>query len=256
MGGDSSMSARVVAVVQARCGSERLRDKVLVQLGDRTVIEHVLAASRAASLVDEVILATTTSSADDRLATLGARQDVRVFRGSETDVLGRFVGALEGDPANVVIRHTGDDPLLDPFVIDTVVGSFLKWGCDYASNIIDRSWPRGLDTEVFSRASLERADSEGKRPEDREHVTIYLRTHPEAFRLRNVRALPQETWPELRLCIDTREDQALLEPIFATLYRPGRILRVGTVIDWLRQHPEVAALNAEVVQKTTFGRTF
>jgi spore coat polysaccharide biosynthesis protein SpsF len=248
--------SRVVALIQARCGSERLRDKVLVQLGGRPVIEHVVRAVRAASLVDDVVLATTVSPVDDRLAELARGLGVRTFRGSEADVLGRFVGALEGDPADVVIRHTGDDPLLDPAVIDTVVGHYLEGGCDYASNMIERSWPRGLDTEVLGREALERANREGRRPEDREHVTIYVRTHPELFRLRNVTALPQETWPDLRLCIDTAEDRALLEAVFEALYRPDQLLRVGRVVSWLHEHPEVAALNAAVAQKPVFGKVF
>jgi spore coat polysaccharide biosynthesis protein SpsF len=220
------------------------------------VIEHVLLAIRAASLIDDVVLATTASPADDRLVGIGEALGIRVFRGSEADVLGRFIGALEDDPADIVVRHTADDPLLDPAVIDTVIGQYLKGGCDYASNIIERSWPRGLDTEVLSRNALIRSHREGKRSEDREHVTIYIRTHPDLFRLRNVKALPQETWPDLRLCLDTKEDQELLQQVFEALYIPGKILRIGTVIDWLQQHPEVTALNAGVIQKSTLGQIF
>lgn len=247
---------RIVAVVQARCGSERLLRKVLIPLAGRPVIEHVLSAIRAASLVDDIVLATTVSPADDALVEIAAELGIRVFRGSETDVLGRFIGALEGDLADIVVRHTADDPLLDPAIIDTVIGHYLRGGCDYASNIIERSWPRGLDTEVLSREALIRSHREAKRPEDYEHVTIYVRTHPDLFRLRNVKSLPQETWPDLRLCIDTIEDQALLEKIFEALYVPDKIIRVGTVIDWVKQHPGVIALNAGVSQKLTLGKVF
>jgi spore coat polysaccharide biosynthesis protein SpsF len=247
---------RIVAVVQARCGSERLRDKVMARLGDRTVVEHCVAAIRAASLVDEVIVATTTSQVDDKLVALLDSVGTPSFRGSEDDVLGRFVCALESDSADVVLRHTADDPLLDPGVIDAVVGHFLKTGCDYASNMLHRSWPRGLDTEVMARETLERSAREGKRPEDREHVTIYPRTHPHLFRLHNVFALPQETWPELRLCVDTLEDARMLQCVFDALYEPGEILRIGAVVEYLRMHPEVAAMNAEVKQRVTLGRVF
>jgi spore coat polysaccharide biosynthesis protein SpsF len=248
--------ARIVAIVQARCASERLYGKVLVRLAGASVLEHVLNAVRAASLIDDMILATTESPADDPVAGIGTRCGVRVFRGSETDVLGRFIGALKGDPADIVVRHTADDPLLDPAVIDTVIGHYLRGGCDYASNIIERSWPRGLDTEVLSREALVRSHREAQRPEDFEHVTIHVRTHSELFRLRNVKALPQETWPDLRLCIDTKEEQELLEGIFEALYVPGKTLRVGCVIDWLHEHPHVVALNAGVAQKSTFGKIF
>ena len=249
-------SARIVAIVQARCSSGRLPRKVLLPLAGQPVIKHVLNAVMKASLIDEVILATTICSADDELASIGRAVGVRVFRGSEDDVLDRFVSALSETQADVVVRNTADDPLLDTTVIDTVIGSFLRGGCDYASNMIERSWPRGLDTEVMSRESLERSHREGTRPEDREHVTIYMRTHPDKFRLRNVTAPPQETWPDLRLCIDTPEDQALLEQVFDALYLPGRIIRVGAVIDWLKKHSEVARLNACIAQRETLGRVF
>ena len=247
---------RVVAVVQARNGSERLPEKVLVRLGDKPVIAHVLGALEAATTVDEVVLATTEAPVDDRLAELGSELGFRVHRGSEDDVLGRFVDAIAGDPADVVLRQTGDNPLLDPGIVDTAVAEYLKGGCDYVSNNMERSWPRGMDVEVVSREALERSHTEGKRPEDREHVTVFVRTHPELFRIRQVHALPQETWPDLRLTLDTPADLELLTRVFAELYEPGRIIRAGAVIDWFRAHPDVAAINAGIEQKTVLGRSF
>jgi spore coat polysaccharide biosynthesis protein SpsF len=247
---------RVVAVVQARCASERLPGKVLLALAGRPVVEHVLRAARATDEIDDVILATTTRRDDDELAALAADEiGVRTFRGDEADVLGRFVDALEGDDADVVVRLTADDPLLDPAVMGAVVERFLAGGCDYASNIIERSWPRGLDCEVLSRDVLERSAREGLRPEDREHVTTFVRTNPQSFALVNVRAPETETWPDLRLCIDTPEDRLLLERVFDALHRDGAPpLAIATVLEWLRIHPEVAALNSAVRQKPTLGR--
>jgi spore coat polysaccharide biosynthesis protein SpsF len=248
------MTRRVVAVVQARCSSERLPRKVLRPLAGRPVIEHVVSAVRSATLVDEVILATTRSRADDELAAVGAGLGVHVFRGQDDDVLGRFVAALEGDSAEVVLRQPADAPLVDPAVIDSVAGALLKGGCDYAASFLERTWPRGCDSEAISRNALERSHREGLRPEDREHVTIHVRTHPEQFRLRNVRALPQETWPDLRLTLDTAEDYEVLRRVFEALWESGRVLRIGRVIEWMRAHPEVAALNAGVEQKPVLGR--
>lgn len=250
------MTLRIVSVVQARSLSERLRGKVLAPLGGLPVIGHVLSAVRAASLIDDVILATTTNPADDELAAVGQDLGVRVFRGEEHDVLDRFVRALERDSADVVVRHGADSPLTDPDIINKVVGHYLKGGCDYASNVVERSWPRGAECEVFSRDALERSHREGQRPEDREHVTIYIRTHPEQFRLLNVKATAAETWPELRLTLDTPDDLRLLDAVFHALYVPDRQLRIGPVIDWLRAHPEVVALNAHVEQKRVLGRVF
>ncbi len=250
------MQKRVIAVIQARTNSERLPRKVLMPLGGRPVIDHVIIAVKGATLIDSVVLATTVQACDDELAAAGERMGVRVFRGSENDVLGRFVEALECDNADVVIRITADNPLLDPLVIDRVVQEFLRGGCDYASNNLERSWPRGMDTEVFTRHALDRAHREGLLPEHREHVTIYMRTNPDTFRLRNVSAPVDETCPELRLSLDTKEDYVLLQKVFDALWTPGGTVSAKSVVAWLKAHPEVAALNAGVMQKKVFGRLF
>jgi spore coat polysaccharide biosynthesis protein SpsF len=246
----------VVALVQARCTSERLPGKVMLALAGRPVVEHVLRAARATAEIDEVVLATTTRSEDDAMAAF-ARDElgVRVHRGSEDDVLGRFAGALEGHAGDVVVRLTADNPLQDPAVTGAVVRRFLAGDCDYASNNGERSWPRGLDCEVLSRELLERCARDAHRPEDREHVTFHVRTHPERYRLANVLAPPEEFWPQLRLSLDTAQDLALLRRVFDALHEPGAPpLAIGTVIAWLREHPEVVALNAGVEQKPTLGR--
>jgi spore coat polysaccharide biosynthesis protein SpsF len=247
------MPDRIVAVIQARCGSARLPGKVLLPLAGQAVLAHVVHAVRSASLVDDVIVATTVSSVDDELVALARRLDVRLHRGPEQDVLQRFVDALAGDAADVVVRHVADAPLVDPAIIDTVVGHYLRGGCDYAASMLERSWPRGVESEVISRGALEQSARDGTRPEDREHVTVYVRSHPERFRLRNVRALPQETWPELRLTLDTDADYRLLQAVFGELHQPGGIIRIGRVIDWLRTRPELVALNAHIEQKPVLG---
>lgn len=247
---------RTVAVIQARCGSERLPNKAMRDLAGRPLTEHVLRAVMHAERVDEVVLATTREADDDVLEGLAGELGVRCYRGSSNDVLSRFVGAVEGTCADAVVRLTGDDPLLDPAVIDQVVAHFVEGGCDYASNIVERSWPRGLDTEVLSIDALRRSDREGRRPEDREHVTFYVRTHPDIFQLRNVEAPDDERWPDLRLCVDTAEDYEMIRKVFEALYRLGEPLSVGQVVDWLRRHPEVARINAAIQQKATLGKVY
>lgn len=253
---EKGMHGKVLAVIQARTGSERLPGKVLLSLADRPVIEHVVRAVSAAESVDEVVVATTKHGSDDKLADLASDLGVRTFRGAENDVLSRFVGAVGNSSAETIIRFTADDPLLDPDIIDRVVARFKKSDADYVSNIMERSWPRGMDTEVFSRAALLKSDHEGNLPEHREHVTIYVRTHPDLFKIENVLAPPEETWAELRLCVDTAKDYKMLQMVFDAIYTGDRPLRIGEVIFWLNQNPEVVLMNAAVEQKTVFGRQF
>jgi len=247
---------RVCCVIQARCNSTRLPGKVLLPLGGKPVIEHVLGAVLSASLVDDVILATTVNEADGPLACIAQKLGVRLFRGSEQDVLGRFIAALAQDDAEAVVRITADDPLLDPRVIDKVIKSYLESQVDYASNILQRSWPRGMDTEVISREALERSNREAILREHREHVTIYVRTHADLFRQCNVMAPKDEVWPELRLCIDTREDYEMIQQIFMALPFETQRPNINEIIRWLRAHTEIANINAGIVQKSVFGRQF
>jgi spore coat polysaccharide biosynthesis protein SpsF len=236
--------------------SERLPGKVLVELDGAPVIEHVVRAIRASHLVDDLVVATSTDSADDVLADTVVGLGVRVHRGPLGDVLTRFTGVLAEDDADVVVRHTADDPLLDPDVIDVVVASFIGSDDTYVSNIIDRSWPRGLDTEVMSRDALMRCDELATDQRYREHVTLFARTHPEMFPQHNVAAPPDQHWPELRLCLDTEEDLVMLTEVFAALHRPGRPLEIGAVIDFLRARPDVASMNAHIQQRSVFGREY
>lgn len=247
---------KVVAVIQARTTSERLPQKVLANLKGKAVLEHVFLAVRSAVLVDEIILATTTNKEDDILTEIAASYNIPVVRGSEDDVLSRFAQAAEITDADTFIRFTADDPLLDPTVINTVVGYFLKNDYDYVSNIIDRSWPRGLDTEVFSRKALMRCIELGQATEHKEHVTLFIRMHPELFPQANVAALPEECLPEARLCIDTVEDYQLLQAIFDKFYQEGQIIKVVDVVRWLKENDNMMNLNASVIQKSVFGKIF
>ena len=139
---------------------------------------------------------------------------------------------------------------MDPSVIDEVVTQHLLSGCDYTSNILDRSWPRGLDTEIFTSQLLNYSHLNGHRPEDREHVTIFARTHPDLFALNNVQSDIALCHPELRLCLDTIEDYRLLTSIFDSLY-DGKPLLIHDVLSFLLSNRHLLDLNSDIQQKQT-----
>ena len=146
----SLMDKNIVAVIQARLGSSRLPGKMLMDLGGKPVIVRTIERVRRARLLDRVVLATTESEQDRRLAAAAREHGVEVFTGSEEDVLDRFYQAAKAASAQVCVRVTGDCPLVDPDVIDQVVSECLRDGCDYAANVLWYSWPDGLDVEAFS----------------------------------------------------------------------------------------------------------
>jgi spore coat polysaccharide biosynthesis protein SpsF len=242
---------RVVAVVQARMGSQRLPGKVLAQLGDRPVIDWVVGRCLAASGVDAVVVATSTDPADAPLAEHCRDAGVPVFRGPLDDVLARFAAAADTAGAEHVVRVTGDCPLVDPAVIDEVVDVHLREGHDFTANRLPpphrRTYPIGLDVEVVTRSALAVAESDASSPHHREHVLPYLYEVPGRFDVRVVES-PVDAG-DVRWTIDTPEDLAavrgLVEVAGADLRTPWRAL-----LEAWQAHPEVAALNAGTRQRT------
>lgn len=168
------MTRKVVLIVQARMGSSRLPGKMLQEIAGLPAIGHVLGRVGQAKLVDEVWLACSAVIGDDPLAAYAKSLGVSVFRGDENDVLSRFVAVAKKAKADVLVRITGDCPMADPLVIDKIVSAFLEQNADFVSNTLTRSYPDGLDVEVFSRAALERTDQEARDPFLRAHVTPYM----------------------------------------------------------------------------------
>ncbi|MEJ8305964.1 glycosyltransferase family protein, partial [Saccharibacillus sacchari] len=172
---------QIVAIIQARMGSTRLPGKVMKMLGDRTVLGHVINRCKAIPLVTQVIVATTAAEEDDILCKEAELYGVSYYRGSENNVLSRYYEAAKMAKAEVVVRVTSDCPLLDPQISNSVIKHFLRSECDYASNSLSKTFPRGLDTEVFSFKVLERAYQNAELSFEKEHVTPYLYLHPELF---------------------------------------------------------------------------
>jgi spore coat polysaccharide biosynthesis protein SpsF (cytidylyltransferase family) len=213
--------ANTVAIIQARMTSSRLPGKVLADLGGKPLIERMIARVRRTRTLDALWVATTSKTTDDPLAALCDRLDVQVHRGDEHDVLARFLGAARLAEADVLVRLTADCPMSDPALIDEVVSVYAQGDVDYVSNVLVRTYPDGLDVEVFSRAALEEATEKATQPFHREHVTPWLQTgfRPELptgrFRLRHV--VNDVDLGEMRWTVDQAEDLDLIRRLFAAL---------------------------------------
>jgi spore coat polysaccharide biosynthesis protein SpsF len=228
----------VVAVIQARMGSTRLPGKVLADLAGVPMLARVVERVRRARRVDAVWVACSDPPADDPIAALASRLAAPVYRGSETDVLGRFVGAADAAGADIIVRLTADCPLLDGAVIDRVVDELLRHpGTDYASNVAERSYPRGLDVEAFTRAALTRMDQLGRWPEAREHVTVVARLeHRSEFQCRSVRSDTDDS--DLRWTVDTADDLAWVSSVYHALALAGRPDSYPELVAWCRANPD------------------
>jgi spore coat polysaccharide biosynthesis protein SpsF len=235
---------RTAIIVQARMTSTRLPGKVLMPLAGHPMLEQQVRRLRECRRAQEIVIATTTNSSDDPIAELAWRQGVCLFRGSENDVLGRYLGAARKACADVVVRVTADCPLIDPGVTDRVIGELAARtdACDYASNVFERTWPRGLDTEAFFMDTLARMDRLGRSPKAREHVTVLARAEkPELFLCHSV--LDDQNNSDLRWTVDTIEDMHLVRTIYDQLDLGGRVRPYSEILAWVRSRNDLVEMN-------------
>ena len=237
-----------MAIVQARMTSTRLPGKVLLPLGGETMLSRLIYRLRRAEACDAIVVATTDNSTDDPVAELCARLDVPCTRGSEHDVLGRYVAAAAQHDAERLVRVTADCPLLDPAIVDQLVEEHASSGCDYVSNMLPPTWPYGMAVEVFSHAALISAHECATKASDREHVTPYIYGHPERFELRNVRNptdLSGHRWT-----VDTPADYELVSRLFDAVYPGNPNFTLADLLATIAQHPEWTQINQHIEQKS------
>jgi len=227
-------------------GSTRLPGKVLMNLCGETVLARVVQRLRRATLIDCIVVATTNRPSDDVIVRECNSLQVACLRGSETDVLDRYWQAAQWFGAEVIVRVTSDCPLIDPELADETIRAFLRQPFDYASNALERTYPRGLDTEVFTIAALKRAWREANKPYEREHVTPYIYEHPELFRLLSIRA--ERDYSAYRWTLDTPEDMQLMKAIYAR-FADRDNFGWREILALMEREPELATLNSLVQQK-------
>ncbi len=240
---------KTVIIVQARMTSTRLPGKILREVLGRPLLAYQIDRLRRVREAHEVVIATTTNATDEPVVDFCAGNGIQAFRGSEDDVLSRYYGAALEHGATTVVRVTSDCPMIDPAVIDRVIAEFASAdpAIDYASNTLTRTYPRGLDCEVFSLAALTAAHFEAVDAPEREHVTPFLYHHPERFNLLNI--AHNVDLSRLRWTVDTPEDFHLIRLMLEHLYVRKPDFALEDCLRMLAEHPEWTAINAHVEQK-------
>jgi spore coat polysaccharide biosynthesis protein SpsF (cytidylyltransferase family) len=229
---------QALAVVQARMSSTRLPGKVLADVEGEPMLALLLRRLEQASSVGEIVVATSDAPSDDPLEALARSIGVRVHRGPLDDVLARFVGAAAGHDGPVV-RITGDCPLTDPHVVDAVLKCFASTpGAGYGSNVEPRTFPDGLDVEVFSPDALRRADELATDAADREHVTTLMRRRPDLFPVASVTA--PEPMGELRWTVDDRDDLEFIRAVVGRLGAQRHTATMADILTAVRRAPSLA----------------
>lgn len=232
-----------VAIVQARMTSTRLPGKIMKSLAGAPMLAQQIRRLRACQNLDEICVATTINSTDDIVENLARDEKLACFRGSETDVLGRYLGAARQTRAELVVRITADCPLIDPPTVDLVVESLAQnQQYDYAANILTRTFPQGLDCEALWFDVLERTARIAMSSYAREHVTAAVYgENAELFTRLSVEDNADNS--DLRWTVDTPADWNLVETIYRELDLGQRIALYSEMLEWARAHPELMASN-------------
>jgi len=229
-------------------GSTRLPGKVLMPLAGRPALFHTIERVQRANLINEIVIATSTLPQDDIIEKEAAFIHIKTFRGSEGDVLERYYLAAKEANADTVVRVTSDCPLIDPAVLDQLIELFKETNADYASNFFARrTYPRGLDAEVFTFKALEHAQEKATQKHEREHVTPFIWAQPKLFKCASLQQ--DKDLSTLRWTLDEKDDYRLLTEIFNTLYPQNPNFSTEDILTLLEKRPELKTLNEHVEQK-------
>jgi spore coat polysaccharide biosynthesis protein SpsF (cytidylyltransferase family) len=240
-------------LIQARSGSSRLPEKVLLNLEGKTVLERVVERVQRCNKVDEVIVVTTIKKEDLKIVKISADYGICVFCGSEDDVLDRFYQAAKLIKPKNIIRITADCPLIDPDIIDMVIERHIKEDSDYTANCIVESYPDGLDVEVFKFGVLERTWLEAKLKSEREHVTPFIKKHPEIFKI--ISLVNETDLSEKRWTLDNSEDYEFIKKIYQGIFQKKNDFRMNDVLNFLKENPDLEKLNSSIIRNEGYQKS-
>ncbi len=235
-----------VVILQARISSSRLPRRVLLELAGRPIIHHILDRLETSKEADEICVAIPDVAVDDELAEALQGRNIRLVRGPENDVLTRFTIAAYDTHADIVIRATADNPLVDIGLMDEQI-RYIVTNAD-ADYVFTKGLPLGVSTETFTRKTLDKLEYLARTPLMREHVTYYLVQNPAPFSVVHLNPPPEMAHPELRLTLDTREDMELFQAIYNEFYTAGSLVNTSEVVSYLLDRPELIKLNEQVRQ--------
>ncbi len=237
-----------IVIIQARMGSTRLPGKVLLPLGDSTVLDYVVSRCRKIQGVSHVIVATSDLTEDDQIAHWCQEHEVDVFRGSQLDVLERYYRCAQVYQPEYVIRVTSDCPFVDYKLAEQTIQAMKTQPSDIVINDGQEQLTRGLSVEMISYTALEKIYQQSSELRHREHVTYYAYEYSEQFTSTTIIPPAILLHPQLRMTVDTMEDYELCR-ILANRIEDSKNAPSEAYIDYLLQHPEVASINAHIQQK-------
>lgn len=251
----NSVKQKIICLIQTRMDSTRLPGKAMKLINGKPMIYRVFQALSKSNSIGKIVIVTSENKNDNELIKFLEKNNMEYFRGSKDDVLDRYYQAAKKLGADLIIRITGDCPLIDSDIVDSVIEKVIRNNLDYASNVEVRTFPRGYDVEVFTYETLKKIHQSTNDPDDREHVTLYLRRNQNLFKIGNITAQESKSHPEWRVCVDTKQDLDLIRKIFMR-YRKKNRITYEDVIEFFKKYPKMTDVNKKIEQKRIKNRVF
>jgi spore coat polysaccharide biosynthesis protein SpsF len=241
---------KIVSTIEARMTSSRLPGKVMMEAAGKPMLQHLIERLQRVDLIDEIVIATTTNDTDDIMEDFAEKLGVKIFRGDEDDVMNRVIGAAQSVNAEIIVEITGDCPIIDPGIIEQTIHVYLNNKVDYVSNNNVRSYPDGMDVQVFALDQLEKSSRMTDDALDHEHVTLHIRNNPELFSRINLFSTPELYFPDLGLTLDEKSDYNLLKRIIEHFYKIKKpFFTCLEVVNHLKDNPHLLEINQHVERK-------
>ena len=240
---------KIIATIEARMTSTRLPGKVLMEVCGEPLLSHLVRRLKEVRLIQEIVIATTTNTEDNAIEDLAKKIGASIYRGSEHDVLGRVLEAAESAKGDIIVEITGDCPIIDIEIVDQAIRMYICNDFDYVSNAVVRSYPDGMDVQVFSTKTLRKVAMATQAPDDREHVSKYIYDNPSMFRLCHLVAPGNLEDPQLGLTLDEKKDYELIKLIMENLREKNPLFGWRDIQDLLREKPDLRMINSTVKRK-------
>ena len=237
---------KVNAIIEARMGSTRLPGKTLFQIMGRPVLDLLIERLSWSKRIDQIIVAAPTNKEDDVIEEFCDAKKIACYRGSSEDVLGRVYHAAKKFDTDIIVEVTGDCPLLDPWLIDDCLELYMRHDYDYLSNFIEQSYPPGIDVQIFSFDVLKGMHTIAKEPKYREHVSLYILKNPQKYRIHNVTAPEEFSYPDWHIELDEMKDFELIKRIYEALYPRNPQFSTLDIIHLLKRNPDWLLINKDI----------
>ena len=236
----------IVAIIQARMNSTRLPGKVMLNVCGKPLLEHLVDRISDSRTIDKIVIATSMNKEDNVIVDFCKRKNFLCFRGSEYDLLSRYKTVADETKADIIVRLTSDTPLLEYRMIDRVVDTYTQNKFDFVSNCypLPRTYPDGVNVEVFSKDILDQMFTEAKKPSEREHVTFYVLMQPKKFKI--FRVDNKKDLSNYRFNLDYQQDYEFIKQIFENLYNEDKIFSLEDIIKFLENNPNISKINSEI----------